>query len=47
MSLTFLANIRVDLVSRDEIKLGLTLAIKWVLELPPRESLSKNVSFES
>lgn len=47
ISLTFLANIRVDFVSRDDIKLGLIFAIKWVFELPPRESFSKNVSFES
>ena len=47
ISFTFLANISVDLVSSEDIILGLMLAIKCVFELPPRESLSKNVSLES
>ena len=45
--LTFLAKIRVDLVSCAETQLGLILAITWVFELPPSESLSKKVNFES
>ena len=45
--LTFLAKIRVDLVSEADTQLGLILAMTWVLEFPPRESLRKCVSFES
>lgn len=47
ISFTFLANIRVDLVSNEEIMLGLMLAIRWVLEFPPSESFNKNVNLES
>jgi len=47
INFTLRANIKVDLVYRAEIRLGLIFAIRWVFELPPNESLRRNVSLES
>lgn len=47
INLTFRANINVDLVSKEEMKLGLIFAIRWVLEFPPKESFNRNVNLES
>jgi len=41
------ANLSVDSVVPKQSEDGLTVAIKEVLELPPNESRSRNVSFES
>lgn len=47
MSFALWANYKVDLVSFIAITCGLTLQIITVLELPPKESFSKYVNFES
>ena len=46
INLALLAKLNVDKVSWQNIVEGLIFAIKFVLELPPRESFRRNVNFE-
>jgi len=47
INLTLLAKVSVDKVYAYDVIIGLTFAIRWVFEFPPKASFNKNVSFES